>query len=128
MWKGTTGFCGILVLCAAGCGGAGKFIPAQDQERQTLQDALTAWENGRAPDALAHGNPSIQIADAKWKAGQKLESFEILKAEPAEKGKVWFTVKLKMKKPAGVQETRYIVIGNNPLWVFREEDYKQLEG
>ena len=31
-----------------------------------------------------------------------------------------------MKKPAGDQSVRYVVHGRDPVWVYREEDYKRM--
>jgi hypothetical protein len=33
-----------------------------------------------------------------------------------------------MKKPAGAKTVRYYVVGVEPLWVYREDDYKAPAG
>ena len=40
----------------------------------------------------------------------------------------WFTVRLTMQKPAGDVTVRYVVFGNSPLYVYREQDYKKTSG
>ena len=35
-----------------------------------------------------------------------------------------FVVKLSLDKPREEQTVRFIVLGQDPLWVFREEDYE----
>jgi len=62
------------------------------------------------------------------KRGHKLGSFEIVSHEPNQGGPQWFSVKLVLKKPAGEQMVRYCVLGNDPLWVYREEDYNKTSG
>ena len=104
------------------------FMPPQARGQAALEKALTAWKEGKAPDEIEAGDHGIKPYDAKWRAGQKLEDFKILAAEPAEGGRTWFTVDLKMKSPKAELRTKYIVLGIDPLQVFREEDYTKLSG
>ncbi len=60
------------------------------------------------------------------KAGQQVESFEIGDEEDEGDGTKQFAVTLKMKKPPGDQSVRYFVHGRDPVWVYREEDYKRM--
>jgi hypothetical protein len=103
-------------------------IPAETKSREALEEALSAWESGGTDSKVLAPGMTIQVLDAKWRAGQKLARYEILNVESDEDGKSWFNVKLVMKKPAGEQMTRYVVIGLEPIWVYREEDYKQATG
>jgi hypothetical protein len=114
----------------AGCTArkASDFIPKEAQSRQTLTTALTAWKNGEKWEKIPAGRSSIEVLDNKWRAGQQLADFQILEAEPAGQGPQWFTVKLIMKKPVGELKVRYVVVGIDPLWVYREEDYKKTSG
>jgi hypothetical protein len=119
-------------LCAllTGCRGtrvASDYVPSQNKARTALETALEAWRSGKKMGLIADAKPAVQVMDSKWQAGQKLESFEILEAE-AGTGPQWFKVKLKMKAPAGEQQVRYVVAGIDPLWVYREEDYKKAAG
>ncbi len=68
----------------------------------------------------------IQVADSAWQAGQQVESFEIGDEEDDGDGTKQFVVTLKMKKPPGEQSVRYFVHGRDPVWVYREEDYKRM--
>ncbi len=86
------------------------------------------------PDRLARrqalrsiaATPPIQVGDSAWQAGQQVESFEIGEEEDDGDGTKQFAVKLKMKKPPGDQSVRYFVHGRDPVWVYREEDYKRM--
>jgi hypothetical protein len=113
----------------AGCGGAGtgRYVPASTTARATLETALQAWQAGGKPGLVAAGPPAIQVVDAKWEAGQKLAGYEILREEPGQ-GPRWFAVKLKLQTPPGEQVVKYAVLGNDPLWVYREEDFQKLSG
>ena len=37
-----------------------------------------------------------------------------------------FAVRLSLENPPEVQVVRYLVVGNDPLWVFRQEDYEMI--
>ena len=122
-------WCGLVLLAGAGCGARdySKYVPPDDKARQALEAALAAWQNGQAPGKVEAGPVPIQVVDSRWRAGQKLRGFEILKEEPGEGPKV-YSVRLTLTKPAGVQTVRYLVVGKVPLWVYREDDYKKPAG
>src|SRR5437868_2495972 len=123
-WTGSL-VCGLVFLFAAtGCAGRPRekdYLPAEPQARAALEAALSAWKNGE-PAGKIEGQPKpIQVIDNQWQKGRKLESYQILKAEPGS-GPIWFSVELQMKDAPAKLEVRYVVIGSNPLWVYREED------
>ena len=102
----------------------GRYIPSGGTARQSLEAALTAWQQGQRPGRIEAVSPPVQAADCKWQAGQKLGGFEILQEEPGD-GPRWFVVRLKLRQPSGEQVVRYVVVGRDPVWVFREDDYKK---
>jgi hypothetical protein len=118
--------CGLLAL--AGCSpGTGRYIPPEQASRQALEAALTAWQNGRPPGEVASGPPAVRVVDSKWTAGQKISKFEILD-EDSKQGPTFFSVRLTPKGAGKEQVVRYVVIGRDPLWVYREDDYKTSAG
>ena len=111
------------VLAAGGCGSSGRAaLPSDEVARVALESALKAWQGGGKPGAVAGTEPPVEVHDTPWAQGKKLQSFEIVRAEPggAEKR---FSVRLSLANPAGVQEAQYYVIGGSPVQVFRDEDY-----
>lgn len=126
-----------IVLCAGlalpGCGGGAKaFAPRAASAREALDAALTAWKNGERPDTLASRSPVLHAVDSHWRSGQSLQSFEVVKEEPGD-GVQRFSVKLTTKdggaKSKDVQaEATYVVVGRDPVWVYRDEDYARLLG
>jgi hypothetical protein len=118
----------LLLAACAGCADRGyeKYFPSQDRARQALESALRAWRDGTRPAAVA-GTP-IEAVDRYVQKGEKIAGYEILKEE-ANDGPRVFSVQLTLQKPAGKQVTvRYYVLGKDPLWVYREEDFKALSG
>jgi hypothetical protein len=121
---------GGLLVTAAGCGSYGyeRYVPAEQTARQALETALTAWQNGQPPDQVAAGPPVVRAVDSKWKSGQKLSKFQILSEEPGSSGPTFFSVRLTLKSPAKEQTVRYVVVGRDPLWVYREDDFQSGAG
>ena len=118
---------GLILACSTGCTRKSEreFIPAEDRARSALERALRAWQDGGS-STITDVSPAIQVMDSQWRSGQKLADFEIVSAEPGD-GPVWFSVKLTLpdKKTPTV---RYVVIGQDPLWVYPEDDYKRTVG
>jgi hypothetical protein len=122
---------GLLVTAVAGCKDRStqQFIPEEQEAREALEAVLTAWKSGQPFGRISSGPVPIDVLDAKWQAGKKLSQFSIVKQEQEDgKGLRWFTVKLTMEGPSGEATVRYVVFGDNPLWVMREEDYKKTSG
>ncbi len=119
---------GLALACAAGCGTRGRdyFVPAEAKAREALEAALSAWKDGQPYRTITTATPPVEVVDNKWRDGHKLAGYEVLKEESGDDGKRWFSVKLKMQKPAGEVVVRYVVVGKDPLWVCREEDYKKM--
>ena len=115
-----------LVSLLAGCGAShARFTPTSGEARSSLEAALTAWRDGK-PCGAIEGTPPVQVSDLAWQAGQQVESFEIGEEHDDGDGTKQFVVAFKMKKPPGDQSVRYFVHGRDPVWVYREEDYKRM--
>jgi hypothetical protein len=123
----------LAVLAAAlpllglmgGCGvGHARFTPTADEARSSLEAALTAWRDGKAVGEV-EAKPPVQVVDSVWQGGQQVDSFQIGDEEDGGDGTKQFVVKMTMKKAKGSQDVRYVVHGRDPVWVYREEDYKR---
>lgn len=111
-----------------GCGGRSRseYIPPAEKARNALRTALETWKSGSPHGTIASSSgPAINIFDARWQAGKKLETYEILD-EVKNPDQPQFNVKMKL---AGESEETvlYLIIGIDPLNVFREEDYKKTQ-
>ena len=121
---------GLIVFSAplfgSGCGGASAPAPTAENGRKSVEVALSAWKAGKPQGPVAGSNPAVSAIDHDWGGKQELSAFEIVREETSrDESKTKFVVKLTMSKPAITKEVSYVVIGNGPSWVFREEDYAQ---
>lgn len=117
----------VVIVCGTvgGCGrNAPNFVPTKDAARQALDAALTAWVNGKSVGLIDSASPPVQAVDNGWWKGQRLASYEVLGEEPGKDGLYCYSVRLHLSKPQTEQTVRYLVTGKKPLWVYREEDYK----
>ena len=119
--------CGLLALAGCRSWGTERYVPSEAASRQALEAALTAWQNGQPPGEVASGPPAVRVVDSKWVAGQKISKFQILDEEPGQ-GPTFFSVRLTAKGTGKAQVVRYVVVGRDPLWVYREDDYKTSAG
>jgi len=121
-----TGLC--LTTFLPGCGGesTARYIPAAAKARDGLETALGTWRSGASHGTITTSAPTIDVYDARWQSGKKLESFEILE-EITGQEHPQFKVRLKL---AGQPEetTTYRIIGIDPLLVFRDADYQKTTG
>ena len=114
----------VAGLPLGGCGGrtSADYVPPSDDARQAVVAVLDAWQRGEPIGPIGE-EPTVQIGDTHRKPGQTLASYEILGELPTGDGRR-FAVRLTLANPEATEKVNYLVIGIDPLWVFREEDYK----
>jgi hypothetical protein len=118
----------LLLACVVGCGrkpGYERFVPSEDAGRSALEAVLKAWQAGEPPGAITDATPPVQTVDTHRRPGQRLRRYEVLGPVPAE-GHRRFAVRLFLDNPPEEQKARFVVIGLDPLWVFRLEDYEKM--
>jgi hypothetical protein len=101
-----------------------RFVPNSIVARDALETALSAWQNGEPPGEI-RGSPSVQVVDTHRSSNRALRTFEILGEVGSDCGRC-FSVRLALDNPSEEQTVRFVIVGINPLWVFREEDYMML--
>lgn len=119
-----------LALPAAGCQArrAEDFIPSAESSRAALAAALDTWRNGGSrvePIAAADRKLGVEWVDNVRAPGRKLADYAILGETPATNARA-FVVTLHLTDPPEEVKCRYLVVGIDPLWVFRQEDYDML--
>ena len=122
---------GALVLLA-GCSKGGRvddFTPSSDKAKQALEAGLKHLQEGNPTGTVPGTSPKIEMVDTKWKTGQ-LKAFEILGEEgPPAGSNVPRMFKVRLTPKTGPQEeARYVIVGIDPLWVYREEDFNAMSG
>jgi hypothetical protein len=69
--------------------------------------------------------PSIQIVDTQRQQGQRLLSYDVISEDSLDVGRR-YQVKVELDNPNAQQTLRFVVVGIDPLLVFRQEDYDML--
>jgi len=118
-----------ILAFSLGCGGAPekKYIPDARTAREALDAALEHWKSGEKHGPVEGFKVTVDVFDARWQAGKKLESYEILNEVPSDGPKI-FLVKMKLDEDKEEKEVKYFVVGKDPLLVFREQDYNKASG
>jgi hypothetical protein len=118
----------VFLCCEPGCSGKSveSYKPTSESARKAIETALSTWKSGAAHGSITNVKPSLDVFDARWQAGTKLENYEILE-EVTGKPQPHFKVKLKLAgKPE--ETTEYLVVGIDPLNIFRQDDYNKATG
>jgi hypothetical protein len=120
----------VLIVSAAlhGCSGGesvDRYIPETQKARASLEAALDAWKSGAPKKTIDAQGYKIDVFDARWRDGAKLESFEIV-SEEAGADRPTYVVKTRIKGKD--EENKYLIIGIDPILVFRDVDYKKANG
>jgi hypothetical protein len=104
---------------------AQRYAPPPELARAAVEAVLVDWQAGRPPAQIDRLPVTVQVVDQQRNKGQVLEEFEILGEAPGNAPRC-FAVRLKLRSPEAEATVRYVVVGINPLWVFRQEDFDML--
>src|SRR5262245_7595480 len=118
----------LAALVALACGSCGReaanldrFVPAPELARTALEAVLVDWKQGRPAAPIERLAVTVNVVDQHRRQGQILTDFEILGETPSVSGRC-LIVRLKYGQPQSEETARYVVVGIDPLWVFRQED------
>jgi hypothetical protein len=117
-----------LAAAAAGCAGptTERFVPPPDAARRAVEAALRQWQQGEPPGRVGGTSPLVCVVDHHHRRpGQTLVGFTVLGEAPGE-GPRCFAVRLVLDNPPEERKARYVVVGDDPLWVYRHEDYEMM--
>ena len=107
-----------------GCQATAKnFVPPSEEAQAAVKQALEAWQAGAMSGEIAGTKPQVFVVDMSRKPNRRLERFEILGETPGRAGRM-FAVQLQLTKPMESVKAEFVVVGIDPLWVFRREDYE----
>jgi hypothetical protein len=118
----------VVVLCLAIFGCREKqlnYVPTLSVSEGALAAALDAWKAGLPAGEIPNTKPLVHVTDQNRNPAQKLESYNVVGEVPGSAGRT-FVVNLHLTNPTEEIKTQYIVVGIEPIWVFRQEDYELL--
>jgi hypothetical protein len=126
-WFGETCIAASIVLLLQGCGKqdtTAKYTPSQVDAEAAVETAMNAWKSGVPAGPVPDTSPLIHLADSYRKPDETLKEFEILGEVPGDLQRC-YAVNLVFDPPRE-EKARFVVVGIDPLWVFRMEDYQLL--
>ena len=100
-------------------------MPSASEAKQAVTAALDAWVRGEPNAPLRESQPKIEFIDAHFRDGQKLQSYEFV-GEVPDQGVRRFEVVLHFADGSKPETTQYVVVGIDPLWVYRKQDFDYL--
>ena len=116
-------------LLVFGCGPrdrSSEFIPSVSVAESAVKAGMEAWKKGEPAGTVAGTKrPVIHVVDSERAIDQTLIGYEILGEVPGNAPRC-FAVRVQLSNPEKEVRLRYIVVGIDPLWVFRQEDYDRL--
>ncbi len=101
------------------------YLPGWAEAKQSLESALIRWRDAPSPLPDSIDTSSVIFVDKQRGPGQRLRSFAILGQSEVENARQ-FTVRLQIDQEESPRLVRYNVLGRNPVWVFRLEDYERI--
>jgi hypothetical protein len=119
----------VIIACSTtGCNSEAsaiqRFIPSQESSQAAISKAFDAWKTGTPAGPVPDTSPLIHLTDNHRRPSEKLISYRILGEVPGDTPRC-YAVELKFDPPRD-ERARYVVVGIDPLWVFRLEDYQLL--
>lgn len=119
-------FVALLAALGSGCSRRGQrnedFVPAEAAARDALEAYLRAWSRGDTAQTVPDTRPPVMVIDDFRGKGRTLTGYKILGPVPAD-APVCFAVQLSLGNPPAEVRERYVVVGMDPLWVWRYDDY-----
>jgi hypothetical protein len=101
-----------------------RFIPSVTAAQETLETALNSWKT-ETPGSLLDLSPVVQFYDTERRTKRPLRDFEVLGEAPGDAPRC-FAARLTLDNPPEEKRVRYVVVGNDPLWVMSYEDYEMV--
>jgi hypothetical protein len=130
-WLGILAWWTLLAASLSGCNGwkgqeaVPGYLPEWGEARQALESALAAWRDAPSPLPASFDTQAVIFVDKQRRPGQRLLSFTVLGQSDVENARQ-FTVRIQLEAEESPRLVRYNVLGRNPAWVFRLEDYEMI--
>lgn len=120
----------VAALVTSGCRNEtndfARYVPEPEAARAAVVATLDGWRKGDPPGAVAGPTrPPVYVVDKQRRPDQRLTSYEVLGEVAAENAR-GFAARLTFEGQEETPIVRYLVVGRDPLWVFRQEDYEMI--
>lgn len=123
----------LSFVAACGCGvtwpwsapAAVRITPTAPVARSAMEAALAGWMNGNLAQSMTESASRVELVDWERVEGRRLGSFQIVGQMDVDQGR-GFVARLGLLDPDESRTARFVVIGEDPIWVFREEDYHRI--
>jgi hypothetical protein len=119
----------LAALAAWGCRGRSegyeRYVPPPGPARAALAAVLDAWRDGHPPEEAVGPRGNVHVVDKQRRPGQRLAQYEILGEIAADNAR-GFAVRLTLEDPDEHPVVRFLVLGVEPLWVFRQDDFEMI--
>jgi hypothetical protein len=117
----------LVLVLSVGLGCSRKqrnedFVPSEGAAKAALEAYLQAWSAGSTTQAVPETNPPVMVVDELRLKGRTLKGYKVLGQVPAD-APLCFAVQLSLGNPSEEVRERYAVVGLDPLWVWRYDDY-----
>lgn len=115
----------LSVVAASGCSSEVNVVPPAEAARSAIEAGLKSWAGGGKPGAIEGEKVPVHFVDSAWQAGRKLNSYSISDGE-SQGADRRFVVKLTLASPDATEDIPYVVVGTDPIWIYREADYQRM--
>lgn len=115
----------LLFGCSGNRDRSAAFTPSSQTARESLARALEEWKAGNPVGEIPDTHPLIFVTDQNRKPDQRLVNYQILGETRVGSGRA-YGVRLSLTNPPEEVTTEYILVGIEPLWIFRREDFELL--
>jgi hypothetical protein len=114
----------FLVGCGAAEHGSDALtVPDIGPARAALVASLDAWKaDTRGSGVVIGSRPAIGVVDSA-RADRPLIDYEVVGPLMVQEKVRPFSVRLVLGSPRETVTARYLVMGRDPLWVYRQEDF-----
>jgi hypothetical protein len=120
----------VLALASPSCqqdpapGPRGR-LPDPRAARRAVEAALAEWRAAPPTDLTTPTRRPVMFADQQRRPGRPLRDFAILGESEAD-GCRRFRVRLSLAEPDESSLVDYYVFGEDPIWVYRAEDFDMI--
>jgi hypothetical protein len=119
-------FAAALAALFVGCSPRAQrnedFVPPEAAARTALEAYLRAWSQGVTDRTVPDTRPPVMAVDELRTQGRTLTDYTVLGPVPADAPRC-FAVRLTLGNPRQEVRDRYVVVGIDPVWVWRYDDY-----